>query len=431
MLKLYRSVMSASEPVLDRLLRIRLQSGKEDGARLSERKGAPSKERPGGRLAWVHAASVGEAQSALILIDALLRREPLLQIMVTTGTVTSANLLAKKLPVGAFHQFFPLDHPKWVKQFLDHWQPDLVLWMESELWPNMLGEIKKRGIPAALINAHLSRRSYRNWRLVRGSAASLLETFDIILAQTEVDAKYYCKLGAANVIVTDNLKYSANPLPVDDTELRKMAAACANRSVWVYASTHAGEEEMACRIHQRLQNTIPDLLTILVPRHPDRRNDVLNVCSEHKLHARLRGASHVLPQENDDIYIADTMGELGLFYRLAPIVCIGRSFSNDGGGGHNPIEAAQLHCAVLHGPHVQNLQEIYDQMNDHGAAIQLRDEADFAETLRRLFAQKQYREELQAEAFAFAQDKSTVLPRVLNALEPVFSSLSRGQKSCA
>lgn len=431
MLKLYRSIMSASDPLLTRLLNKRLKAGKEDPARLSERKGIAAKERPGGKLVWVHAASVGEAQSALILIDSLLARSPKLNVLVTTGTVTSATLMARKLPPRAFHQFYPLDHPEWVQTFLDHWKPDLVFWMESELWPNMLAGIHKRNIPAALVNARLSKRSYRNWKLVKSSISELLGVFQVILAQTEVDAKYYRKLGASNIVVTDNIKYSAKPLPADESELKKLSMACTGRPVWLYASTHAGEEAMACRIHEKLKATQPDLLTIIAPRHPERRLEVLSVCDTHKLKGRLRGHSHDLPTIEDDIYIADTMGELGLLYRLAPITCIGRSFSHDGGGGHNPIEPAQLRCAVLHGPHVQNLQEIFDAMNDAGAAIQLRDESDFTETLRRLFEHKNYREEMQAEAYIFAQEKADVLPRVLGAIEPLLANLWLEDKACA
>lgn len=431
MLKFYRALMGAGEPLLSNLLSSRLKAGKEDAARLDERKGLAAKERPGGKLVWIHAASVGEAQSALILIDSLLARAPRLNILVTSGTLTSANLMAKKLPARAFHQFYPLDNPDWVARFLDHWKPDLALWMESELWPNMLAEIEKRGVPAALINARLSPRSYRRWRMLKSSARELLGVFNLILAQTEQDAKYYRKLGAAKIVVTDNIKFSAKPLPADEGELKKISAACAGRPLWIYASTHAGEEEMACRIHEKLKTTIPDLLTIIAPRHPERRLDVLAVCDAHKVKARLRGVSHDLPIAEDDIYIADTMGELGLLYRLAPIACIGRSFSNDGGGGHNPIEAAQLRCAVLHGPHVQNLQDIFDQMNDAGAAIQLRDEADFTETLRRLFEHQRYREEMQAEAFIFAQEKTGVLDRVMSALEPMLASVWLEDKACA
>ncbi|GJL84492.1 MAG: 3-deoxy-D-manno-octulosonic acid transferase [Micavibrio sp.] len=420
MLKMYRTLMAAGEPVLTRILERRRLKGKEDTMRIGERKGQPGRQRPEGQLVWIHAASVGEAQSALIVIDALLSKNESMHALVTTGTVTSAKMMAKNLPERAFHQFYPLDHPDWVDSFLSHWHPDLVLWMESELWPNMLAEIKDRNILAVLVNARLSNKSYRLWKLSGGNARKILETFSLVLAQTEKDARLYQSLKASHVITTDNLKYSAKPLPFDEESLSNLSAMCGRRPLWLYASTHDGEEAMACRIHQVLQNTIPDLLTIIVPRHPERRKDIVATCAEHNLRTCLRGDSHALPGNEDEIYIADTLGELGLFYRLSPIACIGRCFSNDGGGGHNPIEAMQLNCAVLFGPHVQNLQEIYGEIDLEQSALRVGNETEFIETLRYLLENPKALHEIQNRALSFAQDKSNVLDRIMQALKPVF-----------
>ncbi len=418
---MYRSIMAAGEPVLSRILDRRSLRGKEDTARMGERKGRPGLKRPEGKLAWVHAASVGEAQSALILIESLLNSNPALHVLVTSGTVTSARMMDKNLPARAFHQFYPLDHPDWVESFINHWRPDLVLWMESELWPNMLAEIRERHIPAALINARMSSRSYMFWRLAGKGARNVLDCFSLVLAQTEKDARHYQSLGARNVITTDNLKYSAKPLGFDEDSLRRISAACGRRPLWLYASTHDGEEAMACRIHQVLKNSMPDLLTIIVPRHPDRRNDILATCNEYKLKARLRGETKQLPGTDEDIYIADTLGELGLFYRLSSVACIGRCFSNDGGGGHNPIEAMQLNCTVIFGPHVKNFQEIYDEMFLMKTGLRVTTEDEFIQTLRRILNDAKSREEIQKKAFAFAQDKANVLERVMNTLSPLLS----------
>lgn len=433
MLKIYRAIMGASAPLLVSVLEKRVRKGKEDSARLPERQGQASLPRPAGPLGWVHAASVGEAQSALILIRNLLQRYPRLSILVTTGTRTSAALMQKNLPARAFHQFYPLDHPQWTEHFLNHWRPDFVLWMESELWPNMLGQVHARRIPAALINARLSDKSYRLWRMIRSSVKSLLDTFEIILAQTPQDAHLFEALGARQVIVTDNLKYSAEALSYDEKSLGQLMATTQDRPLWVFASTHKGEEFMACRVHQILKNALPDLLTIIVPRHPERRQEIISLCEEHKLQARLRGTAHQSPDEKDDIYIADTLGELGLFYRLAPVTCIGRSFSDDGGGGHNPIEAAQLHCAVMHGPNVQNLQEIFDEMDNAGAALSLKDEKDLEQMLEKFLTDAQMAESYQVKAYSFAKNKGAVVERVTSALDTMITRAVEvsGDKQCA
>lgn len=421
--KFYRFLTILAGPFLPIFLRWRMLRGKENPARLPERMGIAAQPRPAGRLAWLHAASVGEAQSALILIDALRARYSDLSVLVTTGTVTSAELMEKRLPEGAFHQFYPLDRPVWVKRFLDHWKPDIALWMESELWPNMLAGLQTRGIPAALINARLSEKSFRNWRRIPSMAQDILKTFPVILAQTENDAQRFRNLGTdeSRIRVTGNLKYAAAPLPCDESSLAALQEAIAKRPVWVYASTHAGEEALACRVHEDLEEDIPGLLTILVPRHPDRGPEILGMCRIMGLPASLRSVSYALPGKKDSVYIADTLGELGLFYTLSPVAVIGRSFSHDGGGGHNPIEAAQLDCAVLTGPHVQFQKAVFDAMIQSDAAIQVQTEEELRNSLLELLRNPARCTELQTAAQTFAQERTDVLDRVLTALEPLLS----------
>lgn len=423
--------MGASAFILRLILNQRCRKGKEDPDRLGERMGVSGLKRPPGSLVWFHAASVGEAQSTLILIDAVRKQNKDLNILVTTGTVTSADLMRKRLPAGAMHQYYPFDHPQWVGRFLDHWQPDLAVWMESELWPNMLLALKDRGISAALVNARLSPKSFSRWRLAAEDAKTLLETFTVCLAQTQDDARFFRQLGARAVTVSDNLKYSAAPLPCDDGDLALLRSAIQNRPLWLYASTHAGEEDMACRLHSHLSKTIPGLLTIIAPRHPERRDDIVKICEKYGIRPVLRGENKAVPCPQDGLYIADTLGELGLFYRLAPLACIGRSFSNDGGGGHNPIEAAQLGCAVLHGPNVQNLSRIYEDMNTSGASIGLKNEADFQSSLERILKDKNELEALRNKSSGFAQGRAEVLKTVMGALAPLLERLSteQGKKS--
>ncbi|PZQ43753.1 MAG: 3-deoxy-D-manno-octulosonic acid transferase, partial [Micavibrio aeruginosavorus] len=415
-------ITRAGLPLLEVLLALRLRRGKEDPLRTAERRGRPSLPRPLGKLAWIHAASVGEAQSALILIHALAKAHPDIRVLVTSGTVTSAALMNKRLPSFAFHQYVPLDHPAWVQNFLDYWKPDLALWMESELWPNLLMSLKKRGIPAALVNARLSDKSFSNWMKAKNSAAQIIGCFNVILTQTEKDASHYRALGAKNVIVTDNIKYSAEPLPFDEAALSALKVATDNRPMWVYASTHAGEEDLACRAHKQIKEKLPNLLTILVPRHPERREEVANTCFENSVKFRLRGQSHILPSPDDDVYIADTLGELGLFYTLSPIAMIGRSFSNDGGGGHNPVEAAQMGCAVLTGPNNQNQRQLYDDMQADSAVIETKDEFEFTAILEELLTHQAKLETMQAKSAVFVARKTHVVETVLANITPLLTA---------
>ena len=255
---LYKKSMSLGEPVIRSLLHYRARKGKENPLRLHERRGEPSLLRPSGPLIWVHVASVGEALSMLTLINLILEQIPQAHILVTSITTTAAQMLETRLPKPrAFHQFAPVDHPDWVRAFLDHWKPDLALWAESEIWPNTLTLLKKRNIPIALVNAHMSEKSFSNWSRVPRLAEDVLSVFTVILAQSEQDAKFYRTLGGRSVVVTDNIKYSAAPLPYDPQDLEALQSALGTRPAWLYASTHDAEEALACEVHTALQARFP------------------------------------------------------------------------------------------------------------------------------------------------------------------------------
>ena len=432
MLNYYTKLTNKSDKLLSKLLELRLKRGKEDAARLNERKGIASKPRPAAAtLIWLHAASVGEAQSTLILISSITKEMPHAQFMVTSGTVTSAEIMAKRLPDNAFHQFYPLDHPQWTSAFLDHWKPDLILWMESEIWPNMLSQIKQRNIPALLINARLSQTSFNVWNIFSGSAKKLLANFDLILAQTKDDQDRFVKLGANNVIMTDNIKYSAAPLPVHEGDLSALKNSIGARPLWVYASTHEGEELLACRIHSSLVQKVPDLLTVIVPRHPERRNDIAKTCKLMELETTFRGDEKNLPTNDTAIYVADTLGELGTFYALSDIAMIGRSFSDDGGGGHNPIEAAQLGCAVMTGPNIQFQEQLFNEMFIANAAYQMDDKSDLLRSLRSLISDDEARQSAILRAQKFAETKTSVIDTVMDNLKPFLNTLKKKGESNA
>jgi len=418
MLNLYRKITAKSEKPLTWLLNARLKKGKEDEARLNERMGAPLKPRPDGKLIWIHAASVGEAQSALILIDKLSNVSDA-SIMVTSGTRTSAELMVKRLPANAFHQYMPLDHPEWINRFLYHWKPNAALWIESELWPNTLSAIEERAIPTALINARLSDKSFKGWSLFKKSVAQILSPFTLICTQSDQDTQRFQKLGGENVVTAGNIKYSAAPLPHDEADLSALKNATSARPIWVYASTHDGEEALACRIHERLKRAHPNLLTIIIPRHPERGNDIETVLKGFStLKYTRRGEDKAMPAQGDDIYLADTLGELGLFYRLADIAMIGRSFSSDGGGGHNPLEAAQLHCAVLTGPNIQFQRDIFDDMFASKTARHVTTKEELADALDALLKDQSNLADLQKRSYDYAMAKTHVIDDAMKHITP-------------
>lgn len=414
-LTLYRAGTRLAAPLLGRLLKRRLAAGKEDPDRIAERRGEPSRPRPQGPLVWLHAASVGESLSALSLIERLLGLHPALHILVTTGTVTSAQLLATRLPTRSFHQFVPLDVPGWGRRFIDHWRPDLVLWMESELWPNLLGELHRRETPVVLVNARMSAGSYANWRRFPGIAESLLENFAVCLAQSESQADRLRRLGARDVACLGNLKFSADPLPADKPALADLERQTAGRALLLWASTHEGEERLAGRVHRRLRADRPDLLTIVVPRHPSRGDTVNEQLASMPLHVKRRSLGEAI-EPADDIYLADTIGEMGLFYRLAEIAVIGNSFGI--GGGHNPLEPAQLGCAILHGPDMANFQAVAVELRQKKAAITCDDEDAVVSAVTRLFAAPEDRATLAEAAKRVADAHRDAVDRIVERLAP-------------
>ncbi len=337
-------------PLLGPHLRARARRGKEIAARLPERRGIDQAPRPDGPLVWMHAASVGETMSVLPVIA---RLAPATRVLVTTGTVASADLLAQRLPGMGLesrvcHRFAPLDVPAWVGRFLDHWRPDAAVFVESELWPNLLRACRTRAVPAMLVNGRMSEGSFRAWRRVPGFARDLLGTFDRIWARGAEDAERFHALGVTQAIDAGDLKFAAPPLPADPGDLARLRDCLGRRPVWLAASTHPGEEAAIASVHHQLAARFPGLVTIIAPRHPDRGADIAREIGAPR---RSQGA---LPAPG--LWLADTLGEMGLWYRLARVVFVGRSLFPPG-GGQNPLEPARLGCAIAAGPHTGNFAE--------------------------------------------------------------------------
>jgi len=352
-IKAYRFATIILSPAVPMLLRRRGRRGKEDRDRAAERLGIASATRPEGRLVWVHGASNGECLAALPLMQALVANG--IKVLVTSGTVTSAELMQTRLPGGAVHQFVPIDTPAATARFISHWQPDVALFVDSDLWPNLILGAKAQGVRLALINARISQRSFEGWRWARKTVEAILAAFDVCLAQDEQIAARFRMLGAGDVRVAGSLKEDAPPLSFEGDKLAELQTATAGRPILLGAQTHPGEDETILPAHDLLRRRFPDLLTIIVPRHPARGADIAQLCATRTWQRRSAGG---LIARETAVYIADTMGELGLFYRLAPFAFVGGTIVPK--GGHNPLEPARLHCAVIAGPHTFNSQSAFE-----------------------------------------------------------------------
>jgi 3-deoxy-D-manno-octulosonic-acid transferase len=380
-LALYRMATVLLGPAINAYLRRRLARGKEDGARFAERFGHASVPRPAGEVIWLHAASVGETVSVLPLIDGLIAARSAAFILVTSGSVTSAAIAGARLPAGAVHQYAPVDRPDAVGRFLDHWRPDIAVWVESELWPNLVRETHRRGIPMALINGRMSAHSFRRWRRLPFFIRPLLACFSFCAAQSQADADRFAALGARGVAYLGNLKQAAAPLQAPASDLESLREAFGGRPRWLAASTHPGEDEIVARVHRRLTREHPGLLTVLVPRHPDRGDDIATLLASQGLAVAQRSRGDI-PDAGCDVFLGDSMGEMGLYYRLSDIVFIGGSLIEH--GGQNPLEPARLDCALLAGPHMFNFAEPVADLAAAGALRTVTSDAELAQEVGRL-----------------------------------------------
>jgi 3-deoxy-D-manno-octulosonic-acid transferase len=400
------------------LINRRLKQGKEDPDRIGERRGLSHDVRPSGPLVWIHGASVGEVLAAAALIERL--RALNIRILLTSGTVTSAAIVAKRFPPDVIHQYVPFDSPRYVARFLDHWRPSLALFIESDLWPNLILQSAARRLPMVLINGRMSQRSFPRWRRMSGTISALLEKFDLCLAQSRTDGDRFAALGSRNVIVTGNLKLDVPAPPADPVKLEKLMAVARGRPIVVAASTHPGEEDILIETQRTLAGFFPQLLTVIVPRHPDRGVGIARMIEAAGLKVALRSGQE-LPTAGTDIYVADTLGELGLFYRLSPIVFMGGSLVPH--GGQNPIEAAKLGAAIVHGPHVFNFTDVYAALDEAGGARIAADPEALVKQLGQLLADTEARNKLGAASGHVVEQLGGALERTLGALEPYLLQL--------
>ncbi len=423
LLKLYRLATIAATPLASAALNWRASYGKEDPARWGERMGQSDRPRPPGRLVWLHGASLGESLSLLPLIERFIQRG--LEVLVTSGTVSSARVLTARLPAGAFHQYAPLDAPKFVERFLDHWKPDIAVFAESELWPNIVTAVRARGAPLVLANARISRKSAERWRSVPGAAKSVFGAVDLCLAQDSDNAARFLALGARCVRIAGNLKFDVPPPPADSAKLAEFNGAIGARPAWAAVSTHPGEEEIVLDAHVELAARTPGLLTIIAPRHRERGAEIVERARARGLKAALRSQDGE-PRRDVDVYVADSVGELGLVFRSVGVVLMGKSLVP--GGGQNPIEPAKLGCAILYGPHVENFAEVYGELAGVKAAARVTDAASLARAAHYLLSEPSRMRKMGRAGAETVEKLGGASRGIMNAVEPYLAQLAIAQQ---
>lgn len=410
---MYNMLIATLYPmVISRYIKRRKEKGKEDVKRFNERIGRPSMPRPEGKLFWFHGASVGESLSMLPLINKLLETYPEAHVMVTTGTLTSAELMGKRLPERAFHQYIPIDNPFFTTRFVKHWQPDAVLWFESDFWPAMLNSIKRKNIPLILVNGRISNKSFKRWQQFDFICKELLSCFSFCLGQSDEDAYRLRVLGAKEAICLGNIKYAGLPLPVDEEKKAELEKQINGRTVWLACSTHDDEEFKIARFHNELKKDFPDLLLIIVPRHPHRGVEIQKrLQDELKLNVSLRSKEEPITPKTD-IYVADTIGELGIWYNLSPLIFVGGSLIPH--GGQNFMEPSRYRCAVIVGPHMHNFTDAMNRAKKADAVIQVNDVLDLIDNVRQLLSNKELLEAKRSLAYNWATSEAKVLDGIMD-----------------
>ena len=407
----YRWAGVAAYPAVSAFVSLRAARGKEERARKSERYGYASAPRPEGPLIWVHAASVGETNAVVPLIREIARRG--VTVLLTTGTVTSATIARSRLENEVIHQYVPLDLKPVVGRFLEYWQPDLALFAESEIWPVTIMELGRRHIPQILVNARLSDRSFRRWSLAPRLAAALFENMSLVIAQSETDGQHFQELGALPVLISGNLKADSDMPPADPLTLARLKAQLAGRNTWAAISTFDGEEKAAAQVHKALKSRL-DLVTIVVPRHPERADEIAAMLAGEGLDVarRSRGDSIVA---DTDIYLGDSIGEMSLFLQLTEIAFVGRSLTAS--GGQNPLEPAMMGVAILSGRNVHNFRDTYSSLLAAGGARLVRDEEMLAANVEFLLRNRTECQKMIVAARETIEDMRGALDKTVNVLD--------------
>ncbi|MBL0370598.1 lipid IV(A) 3-deoxy-D-manno-octulosonic acid transferase [Rhizobium sp. KVB221] len=417
-LSAYRWAGVAAYPAVNAMMALRTARGKEERARKSERYGYASAARPEGPLVWIHAASVGETNAMVPLIKEIARRD--ITVLLTTGTVTSASVAHRRLGDEVIHQYVPLDLKPVINRFLEYWQPDIALFAESEIWPVTVMELGHRHIPQILVNARISDRSFRRWSSVTNIASTLFENFALVIAQSELDATRFQELGALPVLVSGNLKADSGMPEADQLSLTRCRYQIGERQTWAAISTFDGEEKAAAAVHRALKSRI-DLLSIIVPRHPERADEIEAMLLEEGLNVARRSRNDAIAPDTD-IYLGDTIGEMSLYLQLTEVAFVGRSLTAE--GGQNPLEPAMMGCAILSGGHVGNFRESYQMLASNGSARMVRDGEMLTKGVYYLLTNEPARHRMIDAGLQTVHQMRGALNATLRGLEPYINPLT-------
>ncbi|TWF57310.1 lipid IV(A) 3-deoxy-D-manno-octulosonic acid transferase [Neorhizobium alkalisoli] len=414
----YRLAGITLYPLSSPYLAYRAMKGKEDSSRRLERLGYASLARPRGPLVWVHAASVGETMAVMPLIRELRRRE--IHILLTTGTMTSAALVQARLGDEVMHQYVPLDVKFPIKRFIAYWKPDACITAESEIWPTTVVELARRRIPQIRVNARISDRSFTRWSNHNNIAETLFEKLALVVAQSDLDAERFRDLGAWPVIVSGNLKTDTDPPPCDEVTLARYRKEIGARKTWAAISTFDGEEKAASAVHRALKPKNGQL-TIIVPRHPDRADEVEEMLKGEGLNVARRSRNDEITAAVD-VFLGDTIGEMGLYLRLTEIAFVGKSLTNE--GGQNPLEPAMLGSAVLTGPNIQNFRDSYHHLVRKGGARVVKDIEMLAKAVHYLMINDLARRKMVDAGHEAMEEMRGALGKTVKALEPYINPLT-------
>ena len=381
---IYRTIINLIILISPLIILVRLIKKKEDKIRFKEKFCFFSKKRGNGKLLWFHGSSVGEILSIIPLIEKLEKKSSVNKILITSSTLSSSKVLSKFKLKKTVHQFFPIDSNYLTKKFLDYWKPSIAIFIESEIWPNMLLNAKKQSVPLVLLNARITKKSYNKWKIIPSMSKILFKNFDICLSQNNETKKYLESLGAKKIKLLGNLKFSESKNDknyVFDNKLKKIFKS---KKIWCAASTHNTEEKICAIAHKKLKKKYSNILTVIIPRHIQRTNDIINEIKNMDLKVQARSSNNKINKDTE-IYIVDTYGETKSFFKICKTVFLGGSIISH--GGQNPLEPARFGCKVIHGPNVQNFSEVYKLLDENNLSSRFKNANQLVKLVNQSFKQ--------------------------------------------
>ncbi len=409
-MKIYQIISILLLPLIILYIFFRVFRKKEDKARFKERFAFSDNKINNEEVIWINAVSVGEMNSALILVDEILQQNKKCKILFTTTTLTSADILAQKIKNydnRVVHHFLPVDSYIIVNKFLNKWRPKSAIFIESEIWPNFLYLCHKKNIPAYFINARMSIKSGKRWKIAKKIGLDIFFYFEKITAQSQEDRSNLMQITKKEVLFFGNLKSQAKILEYNEKQLQKLKDLTKDRKIFLAASTHKSEEEKIINVHNALKNEYSNLLTIIIARHPKRADEIIEIIGD--LSFCQRSKKEEISAKNE-IYLVDSLGELGIFYKLCDFAFIGGSLVNV--GGHNPFEAINLECVVLSGKNVSNFKQIYQELSKNEGCILIEDEKQLMQEVKSLFKDKNRLKKLSENAKSIIKENSNIAKKI-------------------